>query len=184
MLTTFAFAVGSEWLKRKRSLTSWLVAGSALFIPTIIFLSRFRRLDALPAVYNDPAFWQRLWVQSWEAMALMILPMAIMLTVTLITQIEDRHNGWKQVHATPTPFATIFLAKFVVILVLIASLLLVFTGGIYLSGILPAVMLSNVNAPPHRFRSSRSCGVMSPSSSMCCRSSRSNTCSRYGFERS
>jgi hypothetical protein len=155
MIGAFALSVSSEWLKQKRSLTFWLVTGSAFFVPAIIFLSRFRRIDALPAVYRADGFWERLWVQSWESMALMILPMAIMLTVTLITQIEDRNYAWKQVHASPQPLATIFTAKLVVILALVIEMILWFTAAIYLAGILPAVILPNVDAPPRAFPAAR-----------------------------
>ena len=155
MIGGLARSVWSEWLKRRRSLTSWLVAGSAGFIPAIIFLSRFRRIDRLPAVYQNVRFWDALWVQSWEAMALMILPLAIMLTVTLITQIEDRNNGWKQVHATPQPLATIFFAKLVVIQVLVGQLVLGFIAAIYLAGILPALLFSHVDAPASAFPAAR-----------------------------
>jgi len=144
-------AIASEWLKRRRSLTTWLVTGSAAFVPSIIFAARFRRIDALPAVYGDAEFWPRLWVQAWESMALMILPLAAMLLVSLITQIEDRNNGWKQVHAAPVPLAAIFLAKLTVILTLLAGLIVLFTGAIYLAGILPAVLLPSVHAPPRAF---------------------------------
>ena len=116
-------------------------------MPAIIFLSRFRRIDALPAVYSSPRFWDTLWIQSWEAMALMILPMAIMLTVTLITQIEDTNHAWKQVHATPQPLAVIYAAKLIVILVLIAELILAFTAAIYVCGVFPAAIFQHVDAP-------------------------------------
>jgi hypothetical protein len=144
-------SVSSEWLKRRRSLTTALVLGSAAFVPAIIFLSRFRRIDTLPAIYGNARFWDVLWVQSWEAMAIMILPMAIMLTVTLITQIEDTNNAWKQVHATPQPLAAVYAAKLIVILALIAQLILAFTAAIYLSGVLPAAIFAHVDAPAAGF---------------------------------
>jgi len=144
-------AVWSEWLKRRRSLTTWLVIGSAGFVPAIIFLSRFRRIDALPALHRDPQFWERLWVQAWESMALMILPFAVMLTVSLLTQIEDRTNGWKQLHAAPLPLWAIFLAKLVIALVLIVQMLLAFTAAIYLTGLLPALVFTGVDVPSAAF---------------------------------
>ena len=147
MIAMFAHAVRSEWLKQKRSLTFWLVIGSAFFVPSVIFLSRFRRIDTLPQIYQAPRFWDSLWVYSWESMALMILPLAIMLAVTLVTQIEYRNNTWKQVHATPQPLATIFLSKAAVILWLVAQLVLWFTAAIYLTGIVPALLFSHVDAP-------------------------------------
>ena len=151
MIAMFCRVVSSEWLKRRRSLTGWLVAGAAAFVPSIIFLSRFRRIGALPALYRDPEFWPRLWVQAWEAMALMILPLAVILLVSLITQIEDRNNGWKQVHASPVPLAAIFLAKLAVIHVLVAQLVILFTAAIYLAGVLPAIVIPGVPAPVKPF---------------------------------
>jgi hypothetical protein len=147
MIAMVTGAVRSEWLKRRRSLTTWLVLGSAAFVPAIIFLSRFRRIEALPAMHRDPRFWDLLWVQAWESMALMILPLAVMLAVSLITQIEDRNNGWKQLHAAPLPLPVIFTAKLIVILALIAGLVGLFTAAVYLTGVLPALVFARVNRP-------------------------------------
>ena len=141
----------SEWLKRRRSLTTWLVAGSAAFVPAIIFLARFRRIDAVPRLHQDPRFWTLLWVQVWESMALMILPLAVMMTVSLITQIEDRNNAWKQVHAAPLPLAAVFFAKLAVMLVLLAQLICLLTVAIYLVGALPAAILPGVDRPAAAF---------------------------------
>jgi hypothetical protein len=147
LAAVFFFGLSSEWLKQRRSLTRPLIVGSACFIPAIIFLSRFRHIDALPALYRAPRFWESLWRQSWEAMALMILPLAIMLMASLIAQVEYRNNAWKQVHATPQPVATIFLAKLVVLLVLVAQLILCFNVAIYAAGALPALLFDRVTLP-------------------------------------
>lgn len=147
ILRAFFFSFSSEWLKRKRSYTLPLAAGSAFFIPTIIFLARFRRIDALPSLYQAPRFWEGLWLQAWESMAFMILPMAIMLVASLIAQIEYRNNAWKQLHATPQSLATIFAAKLAVILVLVVQLVVWFNLALYLAGILPALIFAKVDAP-------------------------------------
>lgn len=146
-MKTFMYSLSSEWLKQRRSLAGWVVLGSAVFIPAIIFLSRFRQIDALPALYRTPRFWEGLWKQSWEAMALMILPMAIMLLASLLAQIEYRNNAWKQVHAAPQPLASVFAAKLVVLLTLVAALIACFNLAIYAAGILPAVLFTNVPSP-------------------------------------
>ena len=143
----FLSGLSSEWLKRRRSLTWPLIAGSACFIPAIIFLSRFRHVETLPALYRAPRFWEQLWRQSWEAMALMILPLAIMLLASLLAQVEYRNNAWKQVHATPQPLAAIFTAKLVVLLVLVALLILCFNVAIYAAGALPAILFDGVSLP-------------------------------------
>lgn len=148
MMARLAGTFRSEWLKRKRSLTGWLVVGSVTFIPGVIFLSRFRRLDDLPRLYGATDFWPRLWVQSWEAMALMILPLSAMLLVTLLTQIETGNNAWKQLHATPQPAAAIYGAKLVVALVMLAQVVAGYVAAVYLAGALPAVLLDSIVVPP------------------------------------
>jgi lantibiotic transport system permease protein len=137
----------SEWLKRRRSLTTPLVIGSAAFVPSIILIARFRRPDALPRILADPQYWTTLSVQAWESMALMILPMTVMLVVSLVTQIEDRNNGWKQVHAAPVRPGIVFLAKLAVILLLVAQMLVLFVAAIYGAGIVPALLTPGVRVP-------------------------------------
>lgn len=144
-------AVSSEWLKRRRSLTTPLVAGSATFVPAIMLAARLRHAENLPALYASATFWQDLFVQAWESMALMVLPLASMLIVSLVTQIEDRNNGWKQLQAAPLPLRTIFLSKLTVILVLVG--LLVFLHGLALLavGLVPALLLPELSAPTATF---------------------------------
>ncbi len=151
MIVTLMHAVSSEWLKRRRSLTTWLVLGSAGFVPAIILLARFRRPAALPALYAAPDFWDVLWKQAWEAMAVMILPFAAMLIVSLIAQIEDRNNAWKQVHAAPVPLSVIFVAKLIVIVALAGIMLVLHTVALYASALVPAIVLPAVSAPSQPF---------------------------------
>jgi hypothetical protein len=143
----FLHVVSSEWLKRRRSLTTWLVLGSAGFVPGIITLARFRRLDAIPPAYQRPDFWELLWQQAWESMALMILPLSLMLMVSLITQIEDRSNGWKQVHAAPVTLPAAFLAKLVVIFALGLLLVVLHTAALYVAAVVPPLLLATVDMP-------------------------------------
>jgi hypothetical protein len=146
-VTGFARTLSAEWLKRRRSLTGWLVLGSVGFIPGVIFLSRFRRIEDLPRIYGAADFWRTLSVQSWEAMVLMILPLSAMLVVTLVTQIESRNNAWKQVHAAPQRPAAVYAAKLLVILVLVAEMTAGYVVATYLSGAQPAVLFSTIQIP-------------------------------------
>jgi lantibiotic transport system permease protein len=176
MIATFLAGVRSEWLKQRRSLGAWLVLGGGLFIPGIITAVRLLRPAGLPQLYRAPGFWERLWTQSWESMAVMILPLVVMLAASLIVQIEYRNNTWKQVHATPQPLATIFLAKLVMILKLVVQLLFWFNAGIYLAGIVPASSSAPSTCPPARYRSATFSGAISTSSSTCCQSSGCSIC--------
>ena len=144
-MLSFFHAVSSEWLKRRRSLTTWLVLGSATFVPAIILAARLRYPGKLAAIYADPKFWDILFVQAWESMALMILPLATMLIVSLVTQIEDRNNGWKQLHAAPLPVATIFLSKLVLILFLVSGIVVLHNLALYFVGVLPAWLLPGLD---------------------------------------
>lgn len=146
---TFLHAVSSEWLKRRRSLTTWLVVGAAGFVPAVITLSRFRRVDLVAAAYRRPEFWDLLWRQAWESMALMILPLSVMLLVSLITQLEDRNNGWKQLHAAPITLPAVFLAKLCVILGLCFGILVLHMAALYAAAIVPPLILAKIDMPGH-----------------------------------
>lgn len=144
-------AVSSEWLKRRRSLTTPLVAGSATFVPAIMLAARLRHAENLPVLYASRTFWQDLFVQAWESMALMVLPLASMLIVSLVTQIEDRNHGWKQLQAAPLPLRTIFLAKLTVILALVGLLVFLHGLAILAVGLMPTLLLPELSAPTATF---------------------------------
>jgi hypothetical protein len=146
--TVFIDAFRCEWLKRRRSLGAWLVTVGAFFTPAIIAVARLLRRTGLPQLYADPAFWTLHWRHAWESMAIFFVPMAAILATSLVVQIEVRNNAWKQVHALPLPTATIFFAKFAVILVMLAQFFALFVFGIWLSALLPAWLVGGVPLPP------------------------------------
>lgn len=137
----------SEWLKKKRSLGSWLVVAGAFFTPSIVILARLIHHDKLPALYSKADFWTGLWKSSWESMAIFFLPMSAILVTSLVTQIEYRNNAWKQVHTLPVSLAAVFLAKLLVILLLMARLLLLFILGVYLSAAVPCLLFRQIPYP-------------------------------------
>jgi len=148
MSSLFFDAFCCEWLKRRRSLGAWLVLAGALFTPTIIVVARLIRHAQLPALYAAPEFWTSLWRSSWESMAIFFVPMAAILATSLVVQIEVRNNAWKQVHALPLEPATIFFAKFAVIVLMLAQFFVLFDVGIYLSALLPSLLVVGVPYPP------------------------------------
>ncbi len=144
---TFINSFQSEWLKKRRSLASWLVIIGAFFTPMIILTSRIKNHAALPALYISDDFWRKLWNQSWESMEVFLLPMGIILATALIAQIEYRSNTWKQLHTTPQGFTTIFLAKFLVILIMLVEVFALFNIGVYMSAVIPSLIFRNVPYP-------------------------------------
>jgi lantibiotic transport system permease protein len=143
----FISSFQSEWLKKKRSLASWLVIVGAFFTPSIILMSRIKNAAKLSALYVSDDFWKKLWNQTWESMAVFLLPIGIILAAGLITQIEYKNNTWKQLHTTPQGFTTIFFAKFLVILIMLVEVFVLFNVGMYLSAVIPSMLFSNVPYP-------------------------------------
>jgi lantibiotic transport system permease protein len=137
----------SEWLKKKRSLASWLVFIGAFFTPVIILSARIKNHAVLPALYVSEDFWRKLWNQSWESMEVFLLPIGIILATGLIAQIEYKNSTWKQLHTTPQGFTTIFLAKFLVVLIMLVEVFALFNIGVYLSAVIPSLIFSNIPYP-------------------------------------
>lgn len=148
---TFINSFQSEWLKKKRSLASWLVIVGAFFTPTIVLLVRLKNYQALPKLNEAEDFWTKIWFTTWESMSILLLPMGIILAMALITQIEYKNNAWKQLHTTPQSYSTICFAKFLVILVMMIELFVLFNLGMYLSAIIPSLIFGNVPFPTASF---------------------------------
>lgn len=139
---TFINSFQSEWLKKKRSLASWLVIVGAFFTPVIIIFARMIRYEQLPKVYSVNKFWEGLWVNSWQSMAIFMLPVGITLAMSLITQLEFKNNTWKQLHTTPQSLTIIYFSKLGVTLVMMVQFFILFNIGIYLSGVVPYLFFS------------------------------------------
>ena len=146
-MTAFFHAFQSEWLKTRRSLALWMVLIGGFFTPTIIIIARLVRYTAVPALYSKEDFWNLLWRNSWESMAIFFLPLGAILSTSLIAQIEYKNNTWKQLHTLPLSYTTIFFAKLAVILSLMAIFFVLFNIGIYLSAIVPYLLISGTPYP-------------------------------------
>lgn len=150
MSATFLHVLHAEQLKLKRSALLWLVVLGAFFTPAIVTVARLLRPAHLPAVYAQSDFWTKLWMSSWESMALFFLPMGAILIASLVAQIEYRNNTWKQVHALPIRRAWIYFAKLLIVVLALAGFVLLFDIGIGLSAAIPALVFPNVPLPSAR----------------------------------
>src|ERR1700749_3511987 len=144
---TFIYSFQSEWLKRRRSLASWLVLVGAFFTPAIILASRIKNHARLPALDASEDFWRRLWNQSWESMEVFLLPIGIILATGLVAQIEFKNNTWKQLHTTPQWLTTVFFAKLLVVLLMLFEVFALFNVGVYLSAAVPWLLLATSPHP-------------------------------------
>lgn len=151
-MTQYFHSLQSEWIKTRRSTASWLVIIGGFFIPVIMILMRIIKSDQLPNAYRAADFWNRNFVQNWQVMAFFLLPMGVILATSLITQVEYRNNTWKQLHATPQHFSTIFFAKLTVIILMMLQFFILFNIGIYLSAVIPVLLFKNVSMPTGEFK--------------------------------
>lgn len=147
MTATFINSFQSEWLKTKRSLAFWMILIGGFFTPAIVIVARLVNYDKLQELYSAEGFWETHWQNSWESMALFFLPVGAILTTGLIAQIEFKNNTWKQLHAMPLSYTTIFFSKLGVILVLMLLFFLLFNIGIFLSGVIPSLLVPGTPFP-------------------------------------
>jgi hypothetical protein len=147
MTVDFVNSFLSEWLKIKRSLAFWMVIVGGFFTPTIIIIARLVRYSRLPEIYAADDFWDLLWKNSWESMAIFFLPLGAILSTSLIAQLEYKNNTWKQLHALPLSYTTIFFSKLAVILVLMLLFFGLFNLGIYLSAVIPYLVVRGTPYP-------------------------------------
>ncbi|MCP3064192.1 ABC transporter permease [Myxococcus sp. K38C18041901] len=147
MSPAFFFSLQSEWLKQRKSLASWMVLLGAFFTPAIVVVVRLLHHEALPALYAKEDFWSALWKSSWESAAIFYLPIGGILATTLIAQIEYKNNAWKLVHALPLSLATLYFSKLAIVLLMLGQFFVLFNVGIYLSAVLPPLLVSGVPFP-------------------------------------
>jgi lantibiotic transport system permease protein len=147
MTIAFIDSFRSEWLKTRRSLAAWLVIAGGFFTPVLIIIVRLVHHDKLHILYSSDDFWTLLWKNSWESMAIFLLPMGIILSTSLITQLEYKNNTWKQLHTLPLGLTTIFFSKLAVILFMMFQFFVCFNIGIYLAALVPYLAISGVSYP-------------------------------------
>ncbi|MCZ8217041.1 MAG: ABC transporter permease, partial [Cyclobacteriaceae bacterium] len=147
MTISFFNSFQSELLKTKRSLALWIVIIGGFFTPVIVTVARIIQYKTLPSIYSADNFWELLWQNSWESMAIFLLPLGVILTTSLITQIEFKNNTWKQLHTLPLSLTTIFFSKLAVVITMMLTFFVLFNIGIYLSALVPYLIITGVPYP-------------------------------------
>jgi hypothetical protein len=150
MIAILIASVRSEWLKTRRSLAGWLAAGGGLLPPVALIIIRIHHANA-PAAPATLPFWETLWNQPWPLATVMVIPISAILIVSVVTQIEARANGWKQVEATPQPRWVIFLAKLLIVLALFLIQLGWLNLGLIAAAWLPGFVVPGAPRPSGAF---------------------------------
>ena len=124
----------AELIKTKRTASFWLSVIGAAFIPTLLFIALLTDTNAGKNFIVDP--WTKFFTMGWRILSVFFLPMYIILTSTLITQIEFKNNTWKQVFASPQSVGNIFFSKFLTIQIIILFSCLLINLFIVLAAVL------------------------------------------------
>jgi hypothetical protein len=146
-MKTFLNSYRSEWLKKKRTAGSLLVIVGAFLIPVLVLLARIVQSQNLYEENTSAHMWEGIFMDCWQFMAVMLLPLGVILVTSLITQNEFRNNTWKQVHTTPQRFTTVYFAKLAVIITMLLQFFILFNIGMYLAGIVPGLFYNDIPFP-------------------------------------
>ena len=84
-------------------------------------------------------------------MAIFLCPLGVVLSTSLITQIEYKNNSWKQLHTVPLNFSNNLLYKTPGDHCNAAPVFISFNIGIYLSAVIPWLLGSGVAHPAATF---------------------------------
>lgn len=144
-------SIESEWIKQRNSTTFWLILAGGLFMPLVLGSMHMLFIRKLGRTYFAPDFWLRWYLDGWELMARLLLPMVIILSASLTAQLEYRNNTWKQLHTTPQGLSTIFMAKLLVVLCFILQMLVVFMIAMFIAGSLPIWFYGHIPQPNEVF---------------------------------
>lgn len=149
-MKTYLHSLQSEWHKTKKSAAFWLVLVGGLFIPLLMTIVQSVYSYKFSPNVLGKKYWNWLFNNSWESMAILLLPAGIIMATSLIAQIEFKNNTWKQVFATPQPFSTLFLAKKTMVVFLLLLFFFINLVGFLLSGYLPSLWTGGgmPNFPP------------------------------------
>jgi hypothetical protein len=131
----------SEMLKTKGSMASWLCVIGGFLVPAMYFIYLIKEHLSINVYPQD--IWQTYFMKLWYHMAPMLLPMGVILSSTLIFQLETKNNSWKQLHATPQKFSTIFWVKNVQVILMTVKFFIFFNAGIVLSGLLSCLLFDH-----------------------------------------
>src|SRR3954470_19559272 len=123
---SFTTSVRAESIKVKRSAAFWLSLLGAGFIPFVFLLMYYFKPEVFIKKLSG-APWQNHFLQGWQGLSIFLLPMFVILTCSLITQIEFKNGTWKQVYASPQSIGNIFFSKMVIIHCMILFCFLLFS---------------------------------------------------------
>ena len=150
---SLAITLRSEFTKTKRS-PIWILAFvAAVLAPALMLLAISETHDG-----GQPSddigkmakgAWDYYYYQGIGIMSFVFLPMFIILTSTILPQIEYRNHTWKQVFASPQSYGKLYLSKFLIFQLVIIVFIIASVAFIALSGVISATLNPKFNFYAH-----------------------------------
>jgi lantibiotic transport system permease protein len=114
----------SEIIKCKRTSLLYFCVLAAVFIPIGLVIEAMEASSIDESSNPDPL--NAHFIEGQQLLNFIALPMYIILTSTLLLQMEYRNNTWKQVLSSPQKISHIFFAKYLMLHVMIFAFFLLY----------------------------------------------------------
>lgn len=121
----------SELIKLRRTASLYLTIIAAALIPAMLFLENLEISPDAPKAVP----WSNHFLEGRESLNIIILPLYIILTATLLLQTEYRDRTWKQVLTSPQKLLNVFIAKFIIFHLLILLFLFLYNLWMTITGV-------------------------------------------------
>jgi lantibiotic transport system permease protein len=145
MLTALRRALSAETLKLKRTIAFKMAVLAPL---AVVLLTAFMASQApVSTLHLRPSanLWLALARTNLQFWGLLMLPLYITLETALIAGVDHAENQWKALFARPVPRWTVYVAKLLVAMSMVATSGLVLLGAILAAGtVLPHLMHSQL----------------------------------------
>ncbi|MBL7931725.1 MAG: ABC transporter permease [Bacteroidia bacterium] len=141
------YSFQSEWLKTRRSASSWLTIGGGCLVPLIYCIARMHDFKNLYPESQSNRLWENIFMDCWQITNIVLLPLGVILVSSLVAQLEYRNNTWKQTMTTPQSPSLIFFVKMIVIMVMLLQFFIIFNIGLYLCGVVPSIIFRGIPFP-------------------------------------
>ena len=130
-ITTIINSIKAEYIKSRGTKLFWIT----LAIPTLIAFFTFLVVQNMPANATQKINgWEKLIDVTLSLSAFNILMMSIISIISLSVQTEHKSNTWKHLLTLPVPNWTIFLSKYLFIILLILSVHILIVALLLLNG--------------------------------------------------
>ena len=144
MISSIYTSFLSETKKVKGTFTFWFTIMGSLLIPFIYFLVySFRFENFIPPTDINP--WDTFIQGNLKAIAFLLFPFHIILTIAINLNIEHRANSWKKLFVLPVKRESIYIGKLLFLLFQIGVSLIIFTISILIFGLLLGLIHPELN---------------------------------------